>query len=146
MWLMMHVYSLQSRRNFGQQGMSIIVVGNGNTRSRCGSSMKKGKGQRSGTGTKPTTVVCRAKMEEHGNMPVHLSLRGERLTLTREGLMNLPESILLCLFPNGIVLNNPPPLRPSSSSQESLEEEEEEVYFVDVCSSRDKLPADRRLT
>lgn len=71
-------------------------------------------------------------MEDHGSVPVHLSMRGERLTLTREALMNLPESILLCLFPNGIVLNNPPPLRPSSSSQDSADEDEEEVYFVDV--------------
>lgn len=83
----------------------------------------------------PRGTTAPAEMEDHGNIPVHLSLRGDRLTLTRESLMNLPESILLCLFPNGIMLNTPPPLRPSSSSQESLEEEEEEeVYFVDVRS------------
>lgn len=81
-------------------------------------------------------------MDEHATAPVHLSLRDERLTLTRENLMNLPESILLCLFPSGIVLNNPPPAQQASSSQESLEEEEE-VYVVDVCRSLSLRRPDR---
>lgn len=51
--------------------------------------------------------------------------------------MALPESILLCLFPNGVVLN------PQRQQQGQLDSEnghdsqaaidEEDVYFVDVC-------------
>ncbi|KAF8321291.1 hypothetical protein DL93DRAFT_2051819 [Clavulina sp. PMI_390] len=36
---------------------------------------------------------------------VRLDLRGRRFTVDRDTLMNLPESILLCLFPNGLVLS-----------------------------------------
>jgi len=44
--------------------------------------------------------------------------------------MNLPESVLLCLFPNGLVLS-----RQSvavSEGGEGGEGEEEEVYAIDV--------------
>lgn len=45
--------------------------------------------------------------------------------------MNLPESVLLCLFPNGLVLS-----RQSSGFSESGDnEEDEEVYAVDVSVS-----------
>ncbi|GAA95312.1 uncharacterized protein L969DRAFT_70574 [Mixia osmundae IAM 14324] len=55
---------------------------------------------------------------------VHLDLRGTRLTVDREALMELPESVLLCLFPNGVVLN--------TQRQEGADgEEDEDVYFVD---------------
>lgn len=44
--------------------------------------------------------------------------------------MNLPESILLCLFPNGLVLS-----RQSAAFSDNGElEEEEDVYHVDVSS------------
>ncbi|KAG4301211.1 hypothetical protein PCK1_002521 [Pneumocystis canis] len=36
---------------------------------------------------------------------ITLDLRGERFVLDREELISLPESILLCLFPNGWVMN-----------------------------------------
>lgn len=39
--------------------------------------------------------------------------------------MNLPESVLLCLFPNGLVL--------SRQMDGPDGEDEEEVYAVDVC-------------
>jgi len=54
-----------------------------------------------------------------------LDLRGQRFSVDRETIMNLPESVLLCLFPNGLVLSR------NSAVLEALEEEEEEVYGVD---------------
>ena len=42
--------------------------------------------------------------------------------------MNLPESVLLCLFPNGLVLSR----QSVALSDAGGEEEEEEVYGVDV--------------
>ncbi|KDE09782.1 hypothetical protein MVLG_00181 [Microbotryum lychnidis-dioicae p1A1 Lamole] len=59
---------------------------------------------------------------------VSLGLRGHRLSLEREALMELPESVLLCLFPNGVVL--------SAQRQPRLDgtqdvDDGEDVYFVD---------------
>ncbi|GAA5962038.1 hypothetical protein JCM3765_005500 [Sporobolomyces pararoseus] len=59
---------------------------------------------------------------------VSLDLRGTRLSLEREALMELPESVLLCLFPNGVVLS---PQRLPRADGEVDEEEEEDVYYVD---------------
>ena len=57
-----------------------------------------------------------------------LELRGERFSVDRETIMNLPESVLLCLFPNGLVLS-----RQSVALSDGQEpEEDEEVYGVDV--------------
>lgn len=36
---------------------------------------------------------------------IHLDIRGTRFTLSRAELMALPESILLCLFPNGVFVD-----------------------------------------
>lgn len=36
---------------------------------------------------------------------IRLNIRGESFQITRDDLMNLPESILLCLFPNGVFLD-----------------------------------------
>lgn len=60
---------------------------------------------------------------------VALDLRGVRLSLEREALMELPESVLLCLFPNGVVLSPQRPLRADATEDD---DEEEDVYFVDV--------------
>jgi len=54
-----------------------------------------------------------------------LDLRGQRFTVDRETIMNLPESVLLCLFPNGLVLSR----QNTTGGDES--EEEEDVYAVD---------------
>ncbi|GAA5932451.1 hypothetical protein JCM3775_005923 [Rhodotorula graminis] len=62
---------------------------------------------------------------------VSLDLRGHRLSLEREALMELPESVLLCLFPNGVVLSPQRPPRTSVQSTDDDDEEEEDVYFVD---------------
>ncbi|KAN0059979.1 hypothetical protein ACQY0O_007952 [Thecaphora frezii] len=57
-----------------------------------------------------------------------LDLRGTRFTIERETLMNLPESVLLCLFPNGLVL-----ARQSKQhhSFDDDDDDDEEVYLVD---------------
>lgn len=61
---------------------------------------------------------------------LQLDLRGERFNVDRETIMNLPESVLLCLFPNGLVLS-----RQSVALSEGGEgDEDEEVYGVDVSS------------
>ncbi|KAK6458466.1 uncharacterized protein RJT20DRAFT_133898 [Scheffersomyces xylosifermentans] len=39
------------------------------------------------------------------NSKIHLNIRGTEFTITRDELMGLPESILLCLFPNGVFLD-----------------------------------------
>lgn len=81
---------------------------------------------------------------------LRLDLRGRRFTIEREVLMNLPESVLLCLFPNGLVLSRQPALvgggggggkrglgaEGEEDEDEEEEEEEEEVYMVDVSSIR----------
>ncbi|KAH8919502.1 hypothetical protein BT69DRAFT_1300121 [Atractiella rhizophila] len=59
---------------------------------------------------------------------VKLDLRGRRFTLERDSLMELPESVLLCLFPNGVVLSSQ---RAQGGEMDGAEEEEEEVYYVD---------------
>lgn len=58
--------------------------------------------------------------EEAGSL-ITLDLRGEKIVLEREELISLPESILLCLFPNGWMIN---------------EGMNGEPVFVDVCISK----------
>lgn len=70
-----------------------------------------------------------------------LDLRGSRFTIEQAMLMNLPESVLLCLFPNGLVLSRQPSAGiagPSNNTNgEGNEEgatetdEDEEIYMVD---------------
>lgn len=62
-------------------------------------------------------------------MKLNLDLRGSKFVVERDQLMNLPESILLCLFPNGLVLSRPP-----INNDLYEEEEEEDIYYVDVRS------------
>jgi hypothetical protein len=66
-----------------------------------------------------------------------LDLRGSRFVIERETLMNLPESVLLCLFPNGLVLSRGQGGgggfgAGNGEEGEDEEDEEEEVYIVDV--------------
>jgi hypothetical protein len=65
-----------------------------------------------------------------GSSKVALDLRGQRLSLEREALMELPESVLLCLFPNGVVLS--PQRQPRLDGEEG--DEGEDVYYVDVST------------
>lgn len=64
-----------------------------------------------------------------------LDLRGTRFVIERETLMHLPESVLLCLFPNGLVLTRQN--QGLGALDDADDEEEEEVYIVDVstCAS-----------
>lgn len=57
-----------------------------------------------------------------------LDLRGRRFEVDRETIMNLPESVLLCLFPNGLVLSR----QSVALSDGGGDDEDEEVYGVDV--------------
>ena len=67
-----------------------------------------------------------------------LDLRGERFSVDRETIMNLPESVLLCLFPNGLVLSR----QSVALSDNGDMEDDEEVYGVDV-SVRHYTPSGR---
>ncbi|KAF9056077.1 phosphatase activator [Panaeolus papilionaceus] len=77
----------------------------------------------------PITQV--QQTQAHANLqPPHLTrllldLRGKRFEVDRETIMNLPESVLLCLFPNGLVLSR------HNGGGEDGEDDEEEVYGVD---------------
>ena len=53
---------------------------------------------------------------------LHLDLRGRRFSVDRETIMNLPESVLLCLFPNGLVLS-----RQSAAFTDGGEHDEDEA-------------------
>lgn len=89
----------------------------------------------------PITQVSQQQAPAHANLQPQLltrlllDLRGQRFAVDRETIMNLPESVLLCLFPNGLVLS-----RQSMALSEGGEnEDEEEVYGVDVCISTSSL-------
>jgi hypothetical protein len=88
----------------------------------------------------PITQVSQVQTPTHvGLQPqlltrLFLELRGRKFEVDRETIMNLPESVLLCLFPNGLVLS-----RQSVALSDGGEgEEEEEVYAIDVSGG---LPA-----
>lgn len=61
-------------------------------------------------------------------MKLNLDLRGHSFVVERDQLMNMPESVLLCLFPNGLVLSKPP----NTSTSEEDESVEDDIYYVDV--------------
>ncbi|KAF8913156.1 phosphatase activator [Gymnopilus junonius] len=79
----------------------------------------------------PITQV--SQMPTHTNLQpqlltrLFLDLRGRRFEVDRETIMNLPESVLLCLFPNGLVLSR----QSVALSDGGGDDEEEEVYGVD---------------
>ncbi|KAI0804761.1 hypothetical protein BC629DRAFT_1438011 [Irpex lacteus] len=56
-----------------------------------------------------------------------LDLRGKRFSVDRETIMNLPESVLLCLFPNGLVLSR----QSAALSDGGGDDDYEELYGVD---------------
>lgn len=76
----------------------------------------------------------------HGNQLLNrlvLEMRGERIPVERDTLMNLPESILLALFPNGLLLSRPPMMDGDGfgmdgSMREHEEEEDGHTFAVDV--------------
>ena len=82
----------------------------------------------------PITQVSQHSVPTHSNLQpqlltrLFLDLRGKRFEVDRETIMNLPESVLLCLFPNGLVLSR----QSVALSDGGADEEDEEVYGVDV--------------
>lgn len=80
----------------------------------------------------PITSVSQTQQLPVGLQPhlvarLLLDLRGQRFSVDRETIMNLPESVLLCLFPNGLVLSR------NSAVLDAMDgDEDEEVYGVDV--------------
>ncbi|KAI3405079.2 hypothetical protein KGF56_002035 [Candida oxycetoniae] len=51
-----------------------------------------------------TQVSGSDEVQEYNSL-INLNIRGKDFTITRDELMSLPESILLCLFPNGVFLD-----------------------------------------
>ena len=107
---------------------------------------------RMATSSNPITQVSQTPIQHVGLQPhlvsrLLLDLRGQRFSVDRETIMNLPESVLLCLFPNGLVLS-----RNSALLDPTENEEDEEVYGVDVrratqaSASRLAHPASSSLT
>lgn len=45
------------------------------------------------------------EMTDDYNTEIHMDLRGQMFTISRDDLMALPESVLLCLFPNGVFVD-----------------------------------------
>lgn len=82
----------------------------------------------------PITQVSQVQVPAHASLQpqlltkLHLDLRGRRFEVDREMIMNLPESVLLCLFPNGLVLSR----QSTALSDGGDGDEEEDVYAVDV--------------
>ncbi|KNZ55701.1 uncharacterized protein VP01_2607g4 [Puccinia sorghi] len=73
---------------------------------------------------------------------IHLDLRNHAFAIDREALMELPESILLCLFPNGVVLSQKQQQRQQqrqfneqNPNDLASDGEEHEVYYVDFDPS-----------
>ena len=75
------------------------------------------------------TPVAHTNLQPQLLTRLQLDLRGERFSVDRETIMNLPESVLLCLFPNGLVLSRQ---SVALSDGGGDGEEDEEVYGVDV--------------
>ncbi|KAG8788574.1 hypothetical protein FRC20_008169 [Serendipita sp. 405] len=79
----------------------------------------------------PITQVSQTQQLPVGLQPhlvarLLLDLRGQRFSVDRETIMNLPESVLLCLFPNGLVLSR------NSAVLDAIDgDEDEEIYGVD---------------
>jgi len=79
------------------------------------------------------TQVSQTPVQAHIQPPLltrlSLDLRGKHFSVDRETIMNLPESVLLCLFPNGLVLSRQATSPVDLGGGENVEEEE--VYGVD---------------
>lgn len=73
-----------------------------------------------------------------------LDCRGTRISIERNDLTELPESCLLVLFPNGVVLSSPRPLIQREHADQENEDDghrqdqqqDEDVYYVDVRLAR----------
>jgi hypothetical protein len=77
-------------------------------------------------------LSIQATAHQNNNNLIHLELRNQAFSIDREALMELPESILLCLFPNGVVLSQKQQQRQQPPHEQHQPEHEHEVYYVDV--------------
>lgn len=57
-------------------------------------------------GFPPSSTYDDSDLNIDYNMNIHMLIRDTAFTVTRDELMSLPESILLCLFPNGVFLDS----------------------------------------
>lgn len=64
---------------------------------------------------------------EDGDSLIHMNIQGKHYYITRDQLMSLPESILLCLFPSGVFLNKESEVITNLTP-------EDEVYIADFTS------------
>jgi len=77
--------------------------------------------------TQVSQTPVQANLQPHLLTRLLLDLRGKRFSVDRETIMNLPESVLLCLFPNGLVLSR----QSTALSDGGDNDEYEELYAVD---------------
>jgi hypothetical protein len=75
--------------------------------------------------------TTREEMEIQMQTAIILDCRGVRMSIERADLTELPESCLLVLFPNGVVLSSPRQLL----TADDQEDRDEDVYYVDVSQS-----------
>lgn len=78
--------------------------------------------------TQVSQTPVQTNLQPHLLTRLLLDLRGRRFSVDRETIMNLPESVLLCLFPNGLVLSR----QSAALSDGGDNDEYEELYAVDV--------------
>jgi hypothetical protein len=82
-------------------------------------------------------TTTREEMEIQMQTAITLDCRGVRMSIERADLTELPESCLLVLFPNGVVLSSPRQLL----TADDQEDREEDIYYVDVSQSFPPLNA-----
>ncbi|KAI8149757.1 hypothetical protein BJV82DRAFT_642210 [Fennellomyces sp. T-0311] len=70
-------------------------------------------------------------LEESIPQVLKLNLRGSRIDLEREILVSLPESLLIVMFPNGLVLGGRGGSRTSSDGNQYDDDDIEEITHVD---------------
>lgn len=78
--------------------------------------------------TQVSQTPVQTNLQPHLLTRLLLDLRGKRFSVDRETIMNLPESVLLCLFPNGLVLSR----QSAALSDGGDNDDYEEMYAVDV--------------
>ncbi|GBE86048.1 hypothetical protein BKA93DRAFT_894960 [Sparassis latifolia] len=77
--------------------------------------------------TQVSQTPVQTNLQPHLLTRLLLDLRGRRFSVDRETIMNLPESVLLCLFPNGLVLSR----QSAALSDGGDNDDYEELYGVD---------------
>lgn len=68
-----------------------------------------------------------------------LDLRGTRVKLDRETLVSLPESLLIAMFPNGLVLGKRDPSTYDSSEEDEYEDEDDQENRGEQAAATDDI-------